>query len=65
MHPLRHVPTVAVPLRTAAFWSAVVLPFVYLPMALDGFDGGREVVPFVALVAAHAVTLSLGHEHEP
>ena len=65
MHPLRHVPTVAVPLRTLAFWTAVLLPFVYLPMALDGFAGGSRLRPFVALVAVHAVALSLGHDHDP
>lgn len=65
MHPLRHVPTVAVPLRAAAFWSAVVLPVAYLPMVADGFDGGREVALFVTLLAAHTVALSVGHDHDP
>lgn len=65
MHPLRHVPNVAVPVRTLAFWTAVVLPFVYLPMVLGGFESGSRVGLFVGLVTAHALALSLGHGHEP
>lgn len=65
MHPLRHVPNVVVPVRTVAFWTAVLLPFVYLPMVLDGFESEGGVALFVGLVATHALALSLGHDHEP
>ncbi|MFC7227482.1 hypothetical protein N0B31_08710 [Salinirubellus salinus] len=65
MHPSRNVPDVAVPLRSVACWSAVVLPSAYLPMVADGFDGRRELALFVGLLAAHAVALSLGHGHDP
>lgn len=64
MHPFRHAPKVTVPARTLAFWTAVLLPALYIPMVLGGFERG-EIVPFVGLVAAHAVALSLGHGHEP
>lgn len=48
--------------ETAAFWAAVLLPFVYLPLLAMGLDGGTLLV-FVALLALNALSLLLGHPH--
>ncbi|MGQ4554840.1 hypothetical protein [Halobellus sp. GM3] len=50
----------APPLRFVAFWAAVTLPFLYLPLLAGGLEGGETLV-FGALLAANALTLVLGH----
>ncbi|MCU4719666.1 hypothetical protein [Halapricum hydrolyticum] len=52
------VPTV----RFVGFWTAVVLPFVYLPLLFTGLDGATTYA-FVALLVAHVVSLLLGREY--
>lgn len=47
--------------RVAAFWTAVVLPFVYLPLLADGLEGDATL--FGGLLALNAVALLLGHEY--
>ena len=50
------------PVRFVAFWAAVALPFLYVPLLFDGIDGGRAIV-FLGLLAANAVALVVGHGH--
>lgn len=49
--------------RAVGFWLAVAMPFLYLPLLVDGFSGRAELLAFVALVALNAATLVVGHEH--
>jgi len=58
----RPVGALAVPLRFVAFWTAVALPFLYLPLLAGGLTGS-EPTAFVALLLANAVALVLGHDH--
>jgi hypothetical protein len=51
---------VVAPLRFLAFWAAVALPFLYLPLLVGGLDGQQTTV-FVGLLLANAVALVLGH----
>jgi hypothetical protein len=53
---------VVAPLRFLAFWAAVALPFLYLPLLVGGLDGQQTTV-FVALLLANAVALVAGHEY--
>ena len=53
---------VAQPLRFVAFWAAVGLPFLYLPLLHGGLSGDRLVV-FVGLIVANVAALLLGHDH--
>jgi hypothetical protein len=48
--------------RAVAFWAAVLLPLAYLPAAygLLGFANGWSTL---ALIAAHAACVVVGHEH--
>jgi len=48
------------PLRFVAFWTAVTLPFLYLPLLLGGLEGSEPTV-FLVLLAANVVALFLGH----
>ena len=50
----------AKPFEFAGFWSAVLLPILYLPMLVGGFTGGQRIA-FGVLVAVHAVALVAGH----
>ncbi|WP_254823535.1 hypothetical protein [Haloglomus halophilum] len=49
-------------LQATAFWSAVVMPFLYVPLLLGGLTGG-EFTTFVGLLLVNALVLVLGHNH--
>lgn len=51
-----------VPLRAVAFYAAIVLPFVYLPMLAGDVDPGRLLV-IVGLLLANAAALVIGHDY--
>jgi hypothetical protein len=53
---------VAQPLRFVAFWAAVGLPFLYLPLLYGGLQGDRLLV-FGGLIVANVAALLLGHDH--
>jgi hypothetical protein len=45
-----------------AFWVAVGLPFLYLPLLYGGLEGEQWIV-FVGLIVANALALLLGHDY--
>lgn len=51
------------PVEAAAFWAAVVLPFLHVPLLLSGLNSGPQVVAFVLLVVLNVVAVVLGHSH--
>jgi len=51
------------PVRVLSFWAAVALPFLYLPLLASGLDSSSVTIAFLALLAANAVTLFVGHPH--
>lgn len=51
------------PVRTAGFWVAVTLPFLYLPLLATGLDAQVEVVVFLSLLAVNVLALLVGHSH--
>lgn len=58
---LRHQLTDTV--TAVGFWTAVLLPFLYLPLLVIGLDTRAEVFALVALVVVHAVSLSVGYPY--
>ena len=48
-----------------AFWTAVVLPFLYVPLLFGGIHTSGELVAFAVLLAINLLALYLGHDHEP
>lgn len=50
-------------LYALGFWTAVVLPFLHVPMLATGLDSSGEVVTFLALLALNAVALLVGYPH--
>lgn len=59
----RYLPTLAAPIRTAGFWAAVVLPFLYVPLVLTGLSGTLETIVFLTLLCVNAFGLYVGHSH--
>lgn len=51
------------PLARIAFWAAIVLPFLYLPLLVTGLDGGAETTAFVALLVCNTVAIYVGQYH--
>jgi hypothetical protein len=56
--------SILVPVRAAAFWSAVVLPLAYLPLVATGAVWEMPLT-FCALLALNAVAFLVGHGHDP
>jgi uncharacterized membrane protein len=53
------------PVIAAAFWTAIVLPFVYLPLLATGLNTTEAQLLFVVLVALNVVMVIVGHSHRP
>lgn len=51
------------PLELLGFWSAIVLPALYLPLLFAGLDSTAELVAFLFLLGLHVVALVVGHSH--
>lgn len=49
--------------RATAFWIAVVLPFLYLPLLVTGLESGATTTAFVVLLVANVFALLVGHSH--
>lgn len=49
--------------RLAAFWTAVVLPFVAVGVLVTGMDSAGEWWLFGGLVTASAVSMYVGHPY--
>lgn len=56
--------TLANTARATAFWTAVALPFVYLPLLATGTATDYPLA-IGALLALNAVTLLFGHGYDP
>jgi len=58
-----HASSLTTPLEVAGFWSAVLLPFVYLPLLLGGLHTQRAALTFGGLLALHVLAVVAGHGH--
>lgn len=52
------------PLTGLAFWTAIALPFLYLPMLVTGLETPRMTAAFLVLLGLNVVTLVLGHSYQ-
>ena len=50
-------------ITTVAFWTAIILPFLHVPLLLSGLQRSSVQLAFVALVALNVVALLLGQPH--
>lgn len=51
------------PLAAVAFWSAVGLPLLYVPLLANGLSGGRDLTLFLGLFGLHLVALVAGRSY--
>ncbi len=51
------------PLKGAAFWAAIALPFLHLPLLATGLETQTSLLAFGTLLAINVVALYLGHPH--
>ncbi len=49
--------------EAAAFWGAIALPFVYLPLLFAGLNSTATRLLFASLVTLNAVLIVLGHQY--
>jgi len=52
------------PLEVVSFWSAIALPFLYLPLLLSGISTQGELLTFIGLLALNVAALLAGHGHK-
>lgn len=56
--------TVVSPITGAAFWAAVALPFLHVPLLLlTGLSTANTATAFVVLIALNVVALLVGHPY--
>lgn len=51
--------------RAVGFWSAVALPFLYLPLLVSGVETADGVVAVTVLIALNVVAVVIGRGHTP
>lgn len=58
-------PVIAVlrPIQILGFWTAVVLPFLYLPLLAVGLETVSRLTAFLGLLALNILALLVGHPH--
>jgi len=55
---------VLAPITGIAFWSAIALPFLHLPLLLaTGLSDSATATAFLVLLALNVVALLIGHPH--
>ncbi|WP_458205873.1 hypothetical protein [Haladaptatus sp. NG-SE-30] len=50
------------PIQFVSFWSAVAMPFLYVPLFLNGL-AGAELTAFLVLLVCNVVALFAGHSY--
>jgi hypothetical protein len=59
---VHHAPTR--PIVRGAFWAAIVLPFVHVPLLLAGVNTPGRLGGYLGLLTLNLVCLAVGHGHE-
>jgi hypothetical protein len=61
VNPLAAVLT---PIRILGFWTAVALPFLYLPLLVVGIESASRATAFLGLLALDVLALLIGRSHK-
>lgn len=61
--PLLPAGSLATPISALAFWSAIALPALYLPLLLTGLATATDLVLFLSLFGLHLVALVGGRSY--
>lgn len=60
---VRMFPSLTGPIRVASFWTAIVLPFLHVPLLATGLATAAETTAFLTLLALNLIALYVGHSH--
>lgn len=52
------------PLEAVAFWCAIALPFLHIPLLLHGLETSGELFTFLGLLALNGIAIVVGHRHK-
>lgn len=52
------------PIEAAAFWTAIALPFLHVPLLWRGIQTNQEVAVFFGLLLLNIVAFVIGHGHK-
>lgn len=52
-------------LRRLSFWSAIVLPVLYLPVLVTGLGTPDRLIVFFVLLTFNVLALLFGHSYDP
>lgn len=56
--------TFTTPLEVVGFWTAIALPFLYVPLLFTGISTKAELLTFLGLLALNLAALLAGHDHK-
>ncbi|MFD1563629.1 hypothetical protein ACFR99_08720 [Haloarchaeobius amylolyticus] len=59
----RVAPGLVTSIRAVGFWTAIAMPFLYLPLLATGLSSSFDAVLFVCLVVGNLLALYVGHPH--
>lgn len=62
-HSTASIAALARPIEAAAFWSAIALPFLYLPLLFEGLSTTSQFTAFFVLLGLHALAIVCGHRY--
>ncbi|MFB6310762.1 MAG: hypothetical protein ABEH64_06210 [Salinirussus sp.] len=51
------------PISGFAFWAAIALPFLHVPLLITGLETARMTAAFMLLLGLNVVALVLGHPY--
>lgn len=52
------------PFQMIAFWTAIALPFLHVPLLVKGLSNPSETITFLTLLGLNLVMLLVGHSHK-
>lgn len=52
------------PVEAIAFWTAIVLPFLYVPLLFYGLETTAELATFFGLLGLNLVAFAVGHRYK-
>lgn len=62
-HAVPLLAAIARSLEAVAFWSAIALPFLYVPLLVSGLGTSAQLSAFLTLLALHALAIVGGYRY--
>lgn len=62
-HAVPLLAAIARSLEAVAFWSAIALPFLYVPLLVSGLGTSAQLSAFLTLLALHAFAIIGGYRY--